>query len=98
MKIRLYLEQLSMPPKKIKPKSIEEKRLCKTQAGPVPKWQKWGPYVTERAWGTVREDYSPNGDAWNYFPFEQSHLKAYRWGDDGIAGWCDRYQVLLFAP
>jgi len=61
-------------------------------------WYKWGPYVAERAWGTVREDYSDNGDAWSYFPFEQAHTKAYRWGEDGIAGWCDRYQVLVFAP
>src|SRR6266404_8269771 len=87
-----------MPPKKIKAYSAEEKRIFESHTSPVPQWQKWGPYVSERAWGTVREDYSPNGDAWNYFPFEQSHLKAYRWGDDGIAGWCDRYQVLLFSP
>lgn len=61
-------------------------------------WQKWGPYVAERAWGTVREDYSWNGDAWQYFPHDQAASKAYRWGEDGIAGWCDRYQVLTCAP
>ncbi len=61
-------------------------------------WYKWGPYLAERAWGTVREDYSNNGDAWNYFPFEEAHRKAFRWGEDGIAGWCDRYQVLAFSP
>ncbi|MBY0530001.1 MAG: glucosidase [Rhabdochlamydiaceae bacterium] len=87
-----------MPSKKTKVVSEEEKRIHELGPGPVPTWQKWGPYVSERAWGTVREDYSPNGDAWSYFPFEQAHLKAYRWGDDGIAGWCDRYQVLLFSP
>jgi hypothetical protein len=64
----------------------------------IPPWFKWGPYVAERAWGTVREDYSASGDAWSYFPFDLAHKKAYRWGDDGIAGWCDRYQLLLFAP
>ncbi len=61
-------------------------------------WQRWGPYVSERAWATVREDYSENGDAWNYFPHDLARSKAYRWGEDGIAGVCDRYQLLVFAP
>src|ERR1700692_4643745 len=61
-------------------------------------WRRWGPYLSERAWGTVREDYSADGDAWNYFPFEHSHLRAYRWGEDGIAGICDNHQRLCFAP
>jgi hypothetical protein len=61
-------------------------------------WRRWGPYVSDRAWATVREDYSSNGDAWSYFPHELSRSKAYRWGDDGIAGICDRYQLLIFAP
>ncbi len=61
-------------------------------------WNKWGPYLAERAWGTVREDYSPDGDAWSYLPFEEAHRKPFRWGEDGICGWCDRYQVLSFAP
>ncbi|HEY8559560.1 MAG TPA: hypothetical protein VIL74_04090 [Pyrinomonadaceae bacterium] len=60
-------------------------------------WKLWGCYVSERAWGTVREDYSPDGAAWDYFPFEQSHLKAYRWNEDGIAGISDRKQHLCFA-
>jgi hypothetical protein len=60
-------------------------------------WRRWGPYLSERAWGTVREDYSPHGTAWEYFPFEQSHLRAYRWGEDGIAGVCDNHQRLCFA-
>ncbi len=76
----------------------EHQRLKQKFKGEVPPWQKWGPYVSERSWGTVREDYSWNGDAWSYFPFEESHKKAYRWGEDGIAGFCDRYQVLAFAP
>jgi hypothetical protein len=53
--------------------------------------------VTERAWGTVREDYSPDGDAWSYLPHDHARSKAYRWGEDGIAGLCDRYQLLTFA-
>jgi len=60
-------------------------------------WKLWGCYVSERAWGTVREDYSRDGAAWDYFPFEQSHLKAYRWNEDGIAGISDRKQHLCFA-
>ncbi len=60
-------------------------------------WKLWGCYVSERSWGTVREDYSADGSAWDYFPFEQSHLKAYRWNEDGIAGICDRKQSLCFA-
>ena len=60
-------------------------------------WRRWGPYLAERAWGTVREDYSPDGRAWEYFPFEHSHLRAYRWGEDGIAGICDNHQRLCFA-
>ncbi|HVQ29786.1 MAG TPA: glucosidase, partial [Vicinamibacteria bacterium] len=60
-------------------------------------WRRFGPYVSERAWGTVREDYSPNGDAWGYFPHDQAASKAYRWGEDGLAGICDRYQILVLA-
>jgi hypothetical protein len=60
-------------------------------------WRKWGPYVSERQWGTVREDYSANGDAWNYFPHEHAASRAYRWGEDGIGGFCDRKQHLCLA-
>jgi hypothetical protein len=60
-------------------------------------WRRWGPYLSERQWGTVREDYSPHGAAWEYFPFEHSHLRAYRWGEDGIAGISDNHQRLCFA-
>ena len=66
-------------------------------AGDVPPWRLWGPYVSERAWGTVREDYSADGSAWEYLPHEHARSKAYRWGEDGLAGICDRYQVLCFA-
>jgi hypothetical protein len=60
-------------------------------------WRRWGPYLAERAWGTVREDYSPDGTAWEYFPFEHAHMRAYRWGEDGIAGISDNHQRLCFA-
>lgn len=60
-------------------------------------WQKWGPYLSERQWGTVREDYSADGSAWNYFSHEQARSRAYRWGEDGIAGISDRHQQLCFA-
>ncbi len=61
------------------------------QAG---KWYRWGPYVSERQWGTVREDYSENGDAWDYLPHDQARSRAYRWGEDGLAGFCDIEQRL----
>jgi len=60
-------------------------------------WKKWGPYLSERSWGTVREDYSADGSAWDYFPHDHARSKAYRWGEDGIAGISDRYQYLCFA-
>ena len=60
-------------------------------------WKKWGPYVAERHWGTVREDFSENGDAWNYLTFDASHARAYRYGEDGIAGVCDTHQILCLA-
>ena len=60
-------------------------------------WRRWGPYLAERAWGTVREDYSADGKAWEYFPFEHAHLRAFRWGEDGIAGISDNHQRLCFA-
>ncbi|HWN71969.1 MAG TPA: glucosidase [Haliangium sp.] len=60
-------------------------------------WKRWGPYLSERSWGTVREDYSARGEPWRYFPHEHARSKAYRWGEDGLAGICDRYQVLVFA-
>jgi hypothetical protein len=60
-------------------------------------WSRWGPYLSERQWGTVREDYSPNGDAWRYFTHDQARSRTYRWGEDGIAGICDRHQHICFA-
>ncbi|MDO5495770.1 MAG: glucosidase, partial [bacterium] len=61
---------------------------------PTDPWRLWGPYVAGRQWGTVREDYSDDGDAWSSFPFDHAHLRAYRWGEDGIAGLCDRHGFL----
>jgi hypothetical protein len=59
-------------------------------------WRRWGTYISDRAWGTVREDYSPNGTAWDYFPFEQAHLRAFRWSEDALFGWCDNHQRICF--
>ncbi|MCB9644905.1 MAG: glucosidase [Myxococcales bacterium] len=60
-------------------------------------WRRWGPYLSERQWGTVREDYSADGDAWNYFPHDHARSRAYRWGEDGIAGYSDNKQYLCFS-
>ena len=75
--------------------TAEQQRLNAAVAGAEP-WQHWGTYLSERAWGTVREDYSANGDAWNYFPYDHSRSRTYRWNEDGLGGWCDREQHLVF--
>src|SRR5215468_5027325 len=75
------------------PESAEYTRLLKDGSN----WKRWGPYLSERQWGTVREDYSENGDAWNYFSHDQARSRAYRWGEDGLAGISDYHQVLCFA-
>lgn len=67
-----------------------------TRLNTDPAWKKWGPYVSDRQWGTVREDYSANGDAWNYITHDMARSKAYRWGEEGIAGICDDRQLLCF--
>ncbi|MFJ4782322.1 MGH1-like glycoside hydrolase domain-containing protein [Streptomyces sp. NPDC088794] len=74
----------------------ERQRLAEADAARAP-WRRWGPYLSERQWGTVREDYSPGGDAWSYFTHEQARSRAYRWGEDGIAGVSDDKQRLCFA-
>ena len=74
----------------------EQKRLNEARENGVP-WKKWGPYLSERQWGTVREDYSSDGNAWNYFSHDQARSRAYRWGEDGIAGISDDKQQLCFA-
>jgi hypothetical protein len=74
----------------------EESRLQEARKG-TSNWKKWGPYLSERQWGTVREDYSEGGDAWNFFTHDQARSRAYRWGEDGIAGISDDKQHLCFA-
>src|SRR4051812_42358320 len=71
--------------------NAEQKRLTDL------KWKHWGPYISDRQWGTVREDYSANGDAWRYTTHDMARSKAYRWGEEGIAGICDKEQLLCFA-
>jgi hypothetical protein len=74
----------------------EKQRLTEYREGTA-EWHKWGPYLSERSWGTVREDYSPNGGAWDYFTHDMARSKAYRWGEDGMAGISDRYQLLCLS-
>ena len=74
----------------------EERRLEESQTRTV-HWKRWGPYLSERQWGTVREDYSPQGTAWESFSHDQARSRAYRWGEDGIGGICDRHQLICFA-
>ena len=76
--------------------TAEQLRLEASNAR-VAHWKRWGPYLSERAWGTVREDYSADGDAWEYFPHDHARSRAYRWNEDGLAGICDRHQNLCFA-
>lgn len=75
---------------------MEQERLA--EAGErVKHWRRWGPYLSERQWGTVREDYSPDGNPWQYLPYDKAPFYAYRWGEDGIAGVSDNHQRLCFA-
>src|SRR5947207_14631072 len=74
----------------------EQRRLNETREKGVP-WKKWGPYLSERQWGTVREDYSHDGDAWGYFSHDQARSRAYRWGEDGLAGFSDDRALICFA-
>ena len=74
----------------------EQKRLNEAREAGIP-WKKWGPYLSERQWGTVREDYSEDGNAWDYFSHDQARSRAYRWGEDGLGGISDDGQRLCFA-
>jgi len=76
--------------------AAEQQRLAVNSIKKVP-LEQWGPYLSERQWGTVREDYSTNGDAWHYFPYDDAHSRVYKWGEDGIAGISDFFQNLCFA-
>ncbi|MEJ6561325.1 MAG: glucosidase [Akkermansiaceae bacterium] len=77
--------------------SIEQERLAEEKAREK-NWRRWGPYLSERQWGTVREDYSDHGNSWEAFPHDHARSRAYRWGEDGLQGWCDRQCRLCFAP
>ena len=77
-------------------KESEAQRLAENAEKNIP-LERWGSYLSERQWGTVREDYSEDGDAWTYFPHEHARSRAYMWGEDGIAGICDRTQDICFA-
>ncbi|HJX90713.1 MAG TPA: hypothetical protein VJ372_09465 [Pyrinomonadaceae bacterium] len=79
-----------------KASTAEHKRLDQSRQR-TQHWKRWGPYVSERAWGTVREDYSANGTAWDYFPHDHARSRAYRWSEDGLASICDRHQMICFS-
>ncbi len=79
-----------------KPLAAELERLREAREDGIP-WRAWGPYLSERQWGTVREDYSANGDAWGYFTHDQARSRAYHWGEDGLAGIADDHLRLCFA-
>src|SRR5947207_13782363 len=76
--------------------NAEQKRLTEAREQTAP-WKKWGPYLSERQWGTVREDYSLDGNAWGHFSHDHARSRAYRWGEDGIGGICDDQQILCVA-
>jgi hypothetical protein len=76
--------------------TAEERRLREAQARTA-HWRRWGPYLSERQWGTVREDYSAHGTAWDYFPHDHARSRAYRWGEDGLLGISDNHQRVCFA-
>ena len=76
--------------------TVEKRRLIEDR-DKKKNWRKFGPYLTERQWGTVREDYSPHGTAWEYVSHDAARSKAYRWGEEGIGGICDNRQLLCFA-
>jgi hypothetical protein len=78
------------------PITAEQQRLAEAESR-VKHWKRWGPYLAERAWGTVREDYSANGTAWDYFPHDVARSRCYRWSEDGILGICDNHQSICFA-
>ena len=79
------------------PPLIAEQQRLEEDARRQEHWKRWGPYLSERAWGTVREDYSPHGTAWESFPHDQARSRAYRWNEDGLAGISDRHQYICFA-
>jgi hypothetical protein len=95
MTMRTNLKLLQHSFRELTPMNAEQKRLVESKNGTP--WKKWGPYLSERQWGTVREDYSKNGDAWNFFPHDHARSRAYRSGEDGLAGFSDEKARLCFA-
>jgi hypothetical protein len=85
-----------MPSKPSPKPAAESLRLADDKSGRQ-NWRRWGPYLSERQWGTVREDYSPGGTAWEYFPHDHARSRAYRWGEDGLAGFSDDWQHLCLS-
>ncbi len=79
-----------------KQQTAEHKRLADSEARRAD-WKRWGPYISERAWGTVREDYSASGEAWDHFPHDHARSRAYRWAEDGLGGFCNRFQNICMA-
>jgi hypothetical protein len=90
------LDPLQHTLRRLDPKLAETKRMLE-DARREKNWKRWGPYLSERQWGTVREDYSASGDCWSYFPHDHARSRAYRWGEDGILGICDREGRLCFS-
>ena len=84
-------------PAKPLPATNAEKNRLDEADGKIKQWRRWGTYLSERQWGTVREDYSADGSAWDYFPHDHARSRAYRWGEDGIAGFCDEKETLCLA-
>src|SRR4029077_4543069 len=82
---------------RVKPGETAEGRRLADNDRRVAHWNRWGPFLSDRAWGTVREDYSRDGTAWDYFPHDHARSRAYRWNEDGIFGFCDRHQRICFA-
>jgi hypothetical protein len=76
-------------------RDAERRRLAEARDGRAP-WYRWGPYLSDRQWGTVREDYSPHGTAWDYLPHDHARSRAYRWGEDGLLGLSDDHGLLCF--
>jgi hypothetical protein len=85
------------PPASLQLAEIAELARLREDAARSRNWKRWGPYLSERQWGTVREDYSADGDAWNYFSHDQARSRCYRWGEDGLLGFTDRECRLCFS-
>src|SRR5690242_678510 len=95
MKIHMVISKSTVQPPALK-RNAERLRLAEAHEHAKP-WYRWGPYLSERAWGTVREDYSPGGTAWDSFPHDHARSRAYRWNEDGMAGISDIFQRLCLS-